>query len=350
MAIERLARFLKWRALRGPMYPGVELRLLRYVAALAEELNFTRAAARLRVAQPSLSKQIRDLEEYVGLKLFERTKREVRLTAAGEAFADEARQAILHAERAVEVARAADGQHKGPWTIAYSPLVNLRILARINEHLSASRPEVDIRFVSAHTSEQVTGLTSGALQAGLVILPVHESPLTSHTLYREPLILALPTHHALAAKPEVEMADLHDVPLVTIRSDCEPRFGECLERTFRAARIRRRVLRQATTQSEALQLASHNGLAALLMPSAQRSAEEGIVFRTFSDDFLAAEAGLAYYGDNPSPILVSLRTFLMQTFLPFSGGETLYTRTKQMGLFPVNTVSIDACPTLRYSC
>jgi LysR family hca operon transcriptional activator len=72
------------------MYPGVELRLYRYVAVLAEELNFTRAAARLHVAQPSLSKQIRDLEQYLGAKLFERTKREVRLTLAGEAFAAEA--------------------------------------------------------------------------------------------------------------------------------------------------------------------------------------------------------------------------------------------------------------------
>src|SRR6266436_6166492 len=73
------------------MYPGVELRLYRYVAVLAEELNFTRAAARLHVAQPSLSKHIRELESYLGAQLFEPTKRDVRLTAAGEAFTAEAR-------------------------------------------------------------------------------------------------------------------------------------------------------------------------------------------------------------------------------------------------------------------
>ncbi len=87
------------------MYPGVELRLYRYVVVLAEELNFTRAALRLHVAQPSLSKQIRELEDYLGAQLFERTKREVRLTAAREAFAAEARLTLFHAERAVQGAR-----------------------------------------------------------------------------------------------------------------------------------------------------------------------------------------------------------------------------------------------------
>ena len=87
------------------MYPGVELRLYRYVSVLAEVLNFTRAAAKLHVAQPALSRRIRQLEEYLGVMLFERTKREVRLTAAGEAFAAEARLTLFHAERAVQGAR-----------------------------------------------------------------------------------------------------------------------------------------------------------------------------------------------------------------------------------------------------
>src|SRR5260370_42080340 len=89
-------------ACEAPMYPGVELRLYRYVVVLAEELNFTRAALRLHVAQPSLSKQIRELENYLGAQVFERTKREVRLTAAGEAFAAEARLTLFHAVRAGE--------------------------------------------------------------------------------------------------------------------------------------------------------------------------------------------------------------------------------------------------------
>src|SRR5260370_18712710 len=99
------------------MYPGVELRLYRYVVVLAEELNFTRAALRLHVAQPSLSKQIRELEDYLRAQVFERTKREVRLTAAGEAFAPDARLTLLHTHRAGGGARAARGQQQRPCTV-----------------------------------------------------------------------------------------------------------------------------------------------------------------------------------------------------------------------------------------
>src|SRR6266571_856739 len=159
------------------MYPGVELRLYRYVVALAEELNFTRAALRLHVAQPSLSKQIRELEDYLGAQVFERTKREVRLTTAGEAFAAEARLTLLHADRAVEAARAAKDQHKGPWSIGSSPLIDMRILSKARRHLSLEHPVADVRFVSAHTSELAVGLIRGTLQAGLIIVPVREQGL-----------------------------------------------------------------------------------------------------------------------------------------------------------------------------
>src|SRR5260370_2725174 len=96
------------------MYPGVELRLYRYVAVLAEELNFTRAAARLHVAQPSLSKQVRELEDYLGAQLFERTKRDVRLTAAGEAFTADARLTFFPAFRAGQGKRAAKRNYHEP--------------------------------------------------------------------------------------------------------------------------------------------------------------------------------------------------------------------------------------------
>src|SRR5260370_16958997 len=135
------------------MYPGVELRLHRYVVVLAEELNFTRAALRLHVAQPSLSKQIRELEDYLGAQVFERTKREVRLTSAGEAFAAEARLTLFHADRAVEGARAAKGQHKGPWSIGSSPLIDPRILSKVRPYLSLSHPAPHLRLVTAHTSD-----------------------------------------------------------------------------------------------------------------------------------------------------------------------------------------------------
>jgi len=315
------------------MYPGVELRLYRYVVVLAEELNFTRAATRLHVAQPSLSKQIRELENYLGAQLFERTKREVRLTLAGEAFAAEARLTLFHAERAVEGARAAKGQHKGPWSIGYSPLIDLRILSKVRQHLSLAHPAADIRLASAHTSEQGDRLMRGKLQAGLVILPIREQGLTCEGLYREALLLALPERHPLAVKAAIEITDLDELPLVILRGDIEPRFGEDLNRIFAVARVRPRIFHEATTQAEALELVSEGSVVALTMPSAQYPVRERVLFRRFTDEFLTAETGLAYLGENGSAILESLKKFLLETFHPLAAGGFRDGRARQMKLF-----------------
>jgi DNA-binding transcriptional LysR family regulator len=317
------------------MYPGVELRLYRYVVALAEELNFTHAAVRLHVSQPTLSTQIRDLEHDLGLKLFERNKgaQRVTLTTAGEAFAAEARLTLFHAERAVRGARAAKGQHNGPWRIGYSPLLDLRILSKVRQHLSLAHPAADIRLASAHTSEQADGLMRGKLQAGLVILPVREERLTCEGLYREALLLALPERHPLTARPEIQITDLHELPLVIMRGDIEPRFGEDLNRIFGVARIRPRTFHEATTQAEALELVSEGSVAALAMPSAQYPVRERVVFRKFVDEFLTVEMGLAYLGENGSAILASLRKLLFETFQPLSGGRFRDTRSRQLTLF-----------------
>ena len=315
------------------VYPGVELRLYRYVAAIADELNFTHAAEKLHVAQPALSRQIAKLERYLGFALFERDHRGVRLTVAGEAFVVEARLTLFHAQRAIEGARAAKGQHKGPWKLGYSPLIDLRIPAKIRQHLSLAHPAADFRLVSAHTSEQVDGLIRGKLQAGLVIPPIREQGLTFEGLYKQGLVLALPEHHPLVSKIAVEVTDLEGLSLVLIRGDIEPRFGDYLRHILEVARVRPRVFHEATTQAEALEIVSEGTVAALTMPSAQYPARERVVFREFSDDFLTVEVGLAFLGENRSAILTSLRKFLLETFQPLSGGGFRDGRARQMALF-----------------
>jgi|SRR5581483_6012697 len=113
------------------MYPGVELRLLRYAVAISEELHFGRAAQRLHVSQPSLSKQILQLEEYLGFKLFIRTKRSVELTPAGRTFVAEAKKALHYSERAVDLARKTEQQEHETFTIGYSAFIDLHFLSAI---------------------------------------------------------------------------------------------------------------------------------------------------------------------------------------------------------------------------
>jgi DNA-binding transcriptional LysR family regulator len=320
------------------MYPGVELRLYRYVIGLADALNFTLAASRLHVSQPTLSQQIHDLEEELGVRLFNRSKggQHVTLTPAGEAFTAEARLTLFHAERAIEGARATKSQHKGPWRVAYSPLIDLRILQRIRRHLALAHPAAEVLLVSAYTAEQADSLMRGKLNAGLVILPLKEQGLTSEGLYSESLILALPKRHPLADKDAIEITDLHEIPLVTIRGDIEPRFGGDLQRILGVARVRPRIFHQATTQLEILELVAESDFAAgLILPSAQSLTRDGIVFRPFLDELLTVQTGLAYLRDDASPILKSLRKFLFETFKPLSPDSDALTkgRAKQMTLF-----------------
>src|SRR5260370_1284540 len=164
------------------MYPGVELRLYRYVVVLAEELNFTRAALRLHVAQPSLSKQIRQLEDYLGAQVFQRTKREVRLTAAGEAFTAEAQLTLLHADRAVMGARAAKGQHKGPWSIGSSPLIEPRFGEDLNRIFGVARIRPRV-FHEATTQAEALELVSEGATAAL-IMPAAQYPARDRIVFR----------------------------------------------------------------------------------------------------------------------------------------------------------------------
>src|SRR5262249_15411069 len=156
----------------------------------------------------------------------------------------------------------------------------------------------------------------GKLAAGIVVLPVPQDGLTCDGLYRERLLLALPERHPLASKSEIEMEDLNRLPLVTIRGDIEPRFGEALTRIFASTRTIPRIFNEATTQAEALSIVLEGTAAALVLPSAQHPKPTTIEFRRFADDLLTVEVGLAYLNESASPVLRSVRKFLLETFQP----------------------------------
>lgn len=305
------------------MYPGIELRLHRYVSVLAEELNFTQAALRLNVSQPTLSTQIRDLEKEISVRLFDRTRggTQVVLTAAGQAFAAESRLALVHADRAVQLAREAYGQHAGTWRLGYSPLVDLRLVSRVRQYLADAHPALDVRICSGHTAEHIDALVRGQLDASLVIRPPREKRLTFEGLHRERLILALPQQHPLLGKKHLEITDLHNLPLVKMRGDIEPRFGDSLRLLFSLIRVHPRIVHEATNQSEALEVVSHDRVAALTTQAAQHLASDQITFRAFVEEILFAETSLAYYGEPTSYILASLRQFLSETFQPLAIGR-----------------------------
>jgi DNA-binding transcriptional LysR family regulator len=227
---------------------------------------------------------------------------------------------LLHADRAIQEARAVGGQHTRTWSLGFSPLVDLRIVSNVRRFLLDAHPAAELNFVSGHTSEHVNGLLQGRLDAGLIILPAVEDRVEFRGFQRERLVLAMPKDHELATKKHVEVTDLDRLPLVKIRGDIEPRFGTSLKRLFALIRIQPKIFYEATTQSEALELVKQDGVAALTTPAALHTATDQILFRKFLDEILTVETSLAYVGEPTSPILKSLQTFLFEMVQPWRGG------------------------------
>jgi DNA-binding transcriptional LysR family regulator len=281
------------------MYPGVELRLLRYAVAVAEELHFGRAAQRLHVSQPSLSKQILQLEDYLGFKLFIRTKRSVELTPAGRTFVAEARKALHYSERAVELARKAEQQEHETLTIGYSSFIDLHFLSAIRrmKPLGSERPI----YKSSYTAEIVAKLLSDEWHAGFVILPLIERDLTVKPLLREPLALSIPKSHPLARIHKIVLADLSNTPLILPPRRFNPHFHDHILSLLTAAGIASLITHEVTNPHESLHLVSEGLGVAIAQLSVLEFGRRDVVVRTFADTTLVVETAIASRRGADSP-------------------------------------------------
>lgn len=215
----------------------MELRHLRYFVAVAEELNFTRAAARLRTAQPSFSQQIRDLEEEIGTPLLTRTKRRVELTEAGRAFLDEARLALAQAQRAVEVARRLAHVGERKLVIGFLPSAEVKIFPTMLTVMRARFPEVNLVFRSLTTLEQLRALSHREIDVGFLRLPVPDPALQHQSVLRERLVAVLPVDHPLARRREIDIADLARTPFLRIAPDHAGGLHDVVETFLRASKV-----------------------------------------------------------------------------------------------------------------
>src|SRR3569833_2469241 len=204
----------------------MELRHLRYFVAVAEVLFFRWAADRLRVAQPALSSQIKNLEQELGVKLFDRTTRSVSLTPTGQIFLGEARGilgATAHAEQLVKKAELGlvGTLRLGVITPATGPL-----LARELRHFHQKFPGGQLSLSAITTAEQLKRLRAGELDAGLLRPPVVSPDLDTRFVEQAPLMLAVPAGHRLAKKKKLEWMDFNGEGLVMIHPDLQHSFHD----------------------------------------------------------------------------------------------------------------------------
>lgn len=200
----------------------IDLRYLRYFIAVAEELNFTRAAERLRTVQPSLSQQIRRLEEIVGTPLLYRDKHRVTLTEAGRVFLQESRAMLQQAERAVAHARQAARAEAGQITIGFLVGTEGKIFPHILPLLHTSYPRVQVLLRSLTSPEQMKALQERDINVAFMRGPVDDPEIASEVVIRDAVLAILPVGHPLAKLQRVPVEKLASLPLIQVTPQAAP--------------------------------------------------------------------------------------------------------------------------------
>src|SRR5262245_3335943 len=212
-----------------------ELRQLRYFIAVAEELNFSRAARRLNMAQPPLSVAIRQLEQEIGTSLFVRSSREVRLTEAGTAFLSGARRTLAEADATVVAAqRAAAGEH-GTLHIGYSWSARFQTLPALGQAFKASRPEVELLAEEMWNGRMRDALRAGAIDVAVSLCPDVVGELAYELIRSEPVVAVLAADHELAAEESIALVALAGEELQLFPRELAPKLHDFLVGLCRSA-------------------------------------------------------------------------------------------------------------------
>jgi len=225
----------------------VELRHLRYFVAVAEMENVSRAALKLHVSQPALSKQIRDLENEIGFSLFERTAKSVRLTDAGRAFVDNARALLQSADEAVTKARAVANAEATELHVGYSPMPTAEILPKMLRAFQQAMPNVHVRSHDWTNKDILDGIRDGRLQLGLIVPPTKASALQDmryEELFQERVGVAVAPQHPFARRRVVPITEVAAEPLIGLTREDYPNYYEFLSIIFSKVKQKPRVIEE----------------------------------------------------------------------------------------------------------
>jgi DNA-binding transcriptional LysR family regulator len=212
----------------------MELRHLRYFVAAAEQENVSRAALKLHVSQPGVSRQIHDLEEEIGFPLFERSAKALKLTGAGRVFLDEARAVLQRADDAVRNARAVAIEAGGEIHVGYAPSLTIQILPRALRAFQSKFPSARVSLHDLSTEEMLAGLRAEKLHVALMVRPSRNMLRGLHfqELARYPICAALPPKHPLAKSRALNIGQLVNEPLIAYSRRDYPEYHDMLDGLF----------------------------------------------------------------------------------------------------------------------
>lgn len=281
----------------------MELRHLRYFVAVAEQLHFRQAAEIIHVAQPALSQQIKQLEEEIGVTLFERSRHKVRLTPAGKAFYENAQRILNQADQAVVKARKVESGDAGTIRIGFVSTAAIRVLPVAMKKLQRQVPLAEVELNELAAGEQVDGLYREQLDIGFVHAKLSQDVLKTMVVARDRLIVAVPGSCKLARCRRIDLKDLASWTAIMPAGHSSSGFYEQVRMAYQQAGVRpERVHNTRLLQTGLLLVAA--GVGVSLVPESFQSIHvKGVIYKKLQIEPPLCEMVAVWRRDNDSPLL-----------------------------------------------
>jgi len=288
----------------------MELRHLRYFIAVAEELHFSKAAARLHIAQPPLSQQLQQLEAELGVQLFHRkTKRQVQLTEAGKVFLQEAYGLLKQLETAVALTQKIGRGQTGQLRIGFTSLVIYHLLPLILREFRQQFWEVELVLLELTTSQQEQALRDSRIHVGFAHPPLEDDTLSYQCIYFETLVVALPSTHTLTQKESIQVRSLLSEPLIMFPRYLAPGLYERIISLFQQANFQPNITQEAIQMQTIIGLVSAGMGVAVIPSSLQNLQRSGVVYRPIVEQVPVIETAVIWHQENLTPVVENFVQF-----------------------------------------
>ena len=289
----------------------MELRHLRYFVAVARELNFSRAAELLHIAQPPLSRQIRQLEDELGAELIDRRSRPLRLTAAGQFFHGQAVQVLERmADIGAATTRIAAGRRTW-FSIGFVPSALYGSLPGLIRRFRTAQPSVDVGLSELTTVQQIEALKAGRRDVGFGRLRLEDPRIVGAVVSDEPVVAALPAGHRLAMRKRLSLATLAGEPLLLYPAKPRPSYADQVLEMFRARALQPTIALEVNEMQTAIGLVVA-GIGYALLPHAVRSHHrDGLVYLPLSDSGVSSPVIMNCRSGDESPLLAEFKAMAL---------------------------------------
>ena len=302
--------------------PVLELRHLRYFVVVAEELNFTRAATRLHMAQPPLSVAIRQLERELGTDLFVRSSREVTLTDAGRLFLDGARRTLAEADRAVAAAKRAGAGELGQLRAAFSWSARFETLPALGQAVRAQHPDLKLLTQEMWNAHIVSALRAGTVDVAISLCPELGPDLADEVIRTEPVVAVLAASHPLANEDTIPLGSLADEEFLLFPRELAPRLHDVLVGACRRAGFEPKLRNESFHTGWDLLLLPKDSVVALAPGSVASGLKEGVVAVPLEEPTDSLETRLLWRDGEASPTLEAFRATARAVYEPLESRST----------------------------